>query len=199
MRKPKEEIKMVLVSFGEIWTVFEAMDIRAYRDPQEEEEKKQPQRRVSWMMKCFSSQPEELDESLIDQRRRIFALLKVPFNESPLHLQILMSVWKHLTATSDDPPRYGHHWDKLGFQGADPATDLRSMGIFGLLQLLFLASALKSEALAILAYSRESGCNFPFAAVSLNISKIMVESLREGKLNKVLNRCREVLMTVTLT
>ena len=95
--------------------------------------------------------------------------------------------------------RFGHHWDRLGFQGADPATDLRSMGIFGLLQLLFLACNLPKEADEILAYSRESGCNFPFAAVSLNMTKVTIEALREGKLNKLIVSCGEAYRTVLAT
>ena len=28
-----------------------------------------------------------------------------------------------------DPPRYGGHWEEIGFQGTDPATDLRGVGM----------------------------------------------------------------------
>lgn len=35
-------------------------------------------------------------------------------------------------------PRRGSHWAVLGFQGDDPATDLRGAGLLGLLQLLHL-------------------------------------------------------------
>jgi hypothetical protein len=35
-------------------------------------------------------------------------------------------------------PRFGRHWAGLGFQGDDPATDLRGAGVLGLLQLLHL-------------------------------------------------------------
>lgn len=35
-------------------------------------------------------------------------------------------------------PRYGPHWTALGFQGDDPATDLRGAGMLGLLQLFYL-------------------------------------------------------------
>jgi hypothetical protein len=33
-------------------------------------------------------------------------------------------------------PRRGGHWQDIGFQGDDPATDLRSVGMLGLLQML---------------------------------------------------------------
>ena len=29
--------------------------------------------------------------------------------------------------------RYGEHWSEIGFQGRDPATDLRSTGILSLI------------------------------------------------------------------
>ena len=32
--------------------------------------------------------------------------------------------------------RIGEHWQVIGFQGSDPATDLRGVGIFGLFLLL---------------------------------------------------------------
>jgi hypothetical protein len=193
--KPKEQLLTSLITHNEVWPVFEHMDIRTYREPQQKVEPP----RVSWMSKCFRAAPVELEDNLKDQRDRIYALLHVTFNDSPLHLQVLMSLWKFLTRTKEDCPRYGHHWDRLGFQGADPATDLRSMGIFGLLQLLFFACYLPEETDTILTYSRQSGCNFPFAAVSLNITKMTIEALREGKLNKLIVKCGEAYRTVLFT
>ena len=34
--------------------------------------------------------------------------------------------------------RYGSHWERIGFQGTDPSTDLRGVGLLGLVQPLFL-------------------------------------------------------------
>ena len=190
--KPKPTLVTSLITHSEVWRIFEQMDIRQYREP----EAKEPVQKVSWMSRCFRTMPVELEDGLKEQRDRIIALLHVAFNDSPLHLQILMSVWKFLMKSKEDCGRYGHHWDRLGFQGADPATDLRSMGIYGLLQILFFVSNLPDEADAILTYSRQSGCNFPFAAVSLNITKMTIETLREGKLNKLIVRCGEAYRTV---
>ena len=45
------------------------------------------------------------------------------------------TVWRRLTGESAGRcPRRGAHWERLGFQGLDPATDLRSCGMLGLLQ-----------------------------------------------------------------
>jgi hypothetical protein len=50
--------------------------------------------------------------------------------------------------------RYGSHWADLGFQGDNPATDLRAAGLLGLLQLLLLGSCHPACAAAILALAR---------------------------------------------
>lgn len=42
--------------------------------------------------------------------------------------------------------RYGEHWLELGFQGPDPATDLRGAGLLGLLHLLALAERDRAKA-----------------------------------------------------
>ena len=34
--------------------------------------------------------------------------------------------------------RYGSHWERIGFQGNDPSTDLRGVGLLGLVHPLFL-------------------------------------------------------------
>ena len=34
--------------------------------------------------------------------------------------------------------RYGSHWERIGFQGNDPSTDLRGVGLLGLMHPLFL-------------------------------------------------------------
>ena len=45
--------------------------------------------------------------------------------------------------------RYGEHWALLGFQGSDPATDLRGAGMLGLLHLLCLGMHNREDAAAL--------------------------------------------------
>jgi hypothetical protein len=49
--------------------------------------------------------------------------------------------------------RYGPHWGELGFQGDDPATDLRSAGLLGALQLAALPEQHPGLARALLELS----------------------------------------------
>jgi hypothetical protein len=50
-------------------------------------------------------------------------------------------------------PRYGVHWGELGFQGDDPATDLRTSGLLGALQLAALPEQHPALARALLELS----------------------------------------------
>ena len=47
---------------------------------------------------------------------------------------MLRTIYRQLTSTTVDCPRYGSHWETIGFQGTDPSTDLRGVGILGLVQ-----------------------------------------------------------------
>ena len=50
-----------------------------------------------------------------DQRRYFIV---GPFsNDNVLHLQVLQTIYKKLTGSSFDCPRYGDHWEQIGFQG----------------------------------------------------------------------------------
>jgi hypothetical protein len=47
---------------------------------------------------------------------------------------MVQSIYRELTGDKHACPRTGAHWDVVGFQGNDPATDLRGAGLFGLIQ-----------------------------------------------------------------
>lgn len=49
---------------------------------------------------------------------------------------MLRTIYRQLTSTTVDCPRYGSHWETIGFQGTDPSTDLRGVGILGLVQVM---------------------------------------------------------------
>lgn len=62
------------------------------------------------------------------------------------------------------------HWESVGFQGTDPSTDFRDMGVFALLQMLSLVTGTALSAMRnILAASRHAVKGFPLAPVCINI------------------------------
>ena len=70
--------------------------------------------------------------------------------------------------------------------GIDPATDLRGCGLLGLMNLLYIVSDPHAHALAASIYklSQHETQNFPFSVMSINITRIALQTLREGKLNR---------------
>ncbi|EDO31128.1 predicted protein, partial [Nematostella vectensis] len=142
--------------------------------------------------------PPKMDSALHTERNLIFALALCMFlNEEPIHGTILQTIYKKLTGTKLDCPRYGNHWELIGFQGLDPATDLRGCGLLGLLNALFLVTNERTHTLALEMYklSQHEAQNFPFCVMSINITRIALQTLREGKLNKYCNSRRQVIHT----
>ncbi|KAI6241581.1 ELMO domain-containing protein [Aphelenchoides fujianensis] len=122
-----------------------------------------------------------------DDKTLIVALSRTPYNESvPLHWKMLGSIYVHLLPDSPPPDRFGDHWETVGFQGSDPATDLRGAGIFGLCQLLYAVSGgLDREFLdraMELANRGENG--FPLAVVGLNFTHLLLKRVKKGKMDK---------------
>ena len=69
----------------------------------------------------------------------MFCLYYTTAPEDPLHLAMLRTIYRQLTSTRVDCPRYGEHWEAIGFQGTDPSTDLRGVGVLGLVTATYLA------------------------------------------------------------
>lgn len=85
---------------------------------------------------------------------------------------------KHATISAE--------WGELGFQGTDPATDFRGMGILGLIQLEYFAVTRTDEARKVLADSMHPRRYYPFSATGINITAFVLEMLRENRLHPVL-------------
>jgi hypothetical protein len=115
-----------------------------------------------------------------------------------LHNRILQTIYRKLTGTNFDCGRFGSHWQLVGFQGTDPVTDLRGTGFLGLVHLLYLLMDSKTYSLAAEIYklSQDEVQNFPFCALSINITRIALQSLREGCLSKECNGRGEVINVV---
>lgn len=82
-------------------------------------------------------------------------------------------------------------WDLVGFQGSNPTTDLRSTGILGLLQLLYMIDfypALNSQLWSLCQgnyYSNsQTGGTLPYVLVSFNITEVVVNALLKGFFGK---------------
>merc|ERR1719510_400101 len=140
---------------------------------------------VSWM-KCICIQP-RLNPMLEEEKKLVFATSKKQLdNENPLHFQVLNTLYKQFTGSRLDCPRYGSHWEQIGFQGNDPATDLRGVGCLGLIHALYFVMTPELSLLAKDVYkiSLSETQNFPLLVLSINVSRIALHALRDGILNR---------------
>ncbi len=86
-------------------------------------------------------------------------------------------------------------WMELGFQGSDPSTDFRGMGILGLSQLLYFSQYKTLKAKLILSdfcdkpttgTNTSNGCYFPFAIIGINITRFLLEIIEEKRVHDIL-------------
>lgn len=133
--------------------------------------------------------PPRLKSQLKAEKTFVFCLARCQFdNDDPKDFQLLMTIYKSLTGTQLDCARFGSHWQDIGFQGNDPATDLRGTGMLSLLTILYLVREQKSLAQKLYQLSQNETQNFPFCVLLINLTKIALVALRSGYLNKECNK-----------
>eukprot|EP00762_Andalucia_godoyi_P002571 ANDGO_03330.mRNA.1 ELMO domain-containing protein B len=165
-----------------------------------------PRKTCLFYMTCgmYKAPPPKLRSSeLTEERLMVFCFARLAFDDSNVdHVRAIRTLYSRLTGTSTRQcPRFGSHWETIGFQGSDPATDLRGGGLLGLLQLLFISSdsLFSSLTLDIHTLSRSnlaSNKDFPFAVTGINLTKVCLEALRSGVLNCLINRWDSVFLVV---
>ncbi|XP_033998093.1 ELMO domain-containing protein 1 [Trematomus bernacchii] len=119
--------------------------------------------------------------------------------ENQEHEDMLMKLWKELRPDSPLTGRISKQWCEIGFQGSDPKTDFRGMGLLGLSNLLYFAEHDKTTALQMLHDSLQPKHNetnspeweqknidkaigYSFAIVGINITDLAFSLLISGAL-----------------
>ncbi|KAM9266533.1 LOW QUALITY PROTEIN: ELMO domain-containing protein 3 [Morus bassanus] len=140
--------------------------------------------------------PPRLQPQLQEERELALAMAQCGLDDNKsVHMRILQTIYKKLTRSKLGCPRYGAHWEELGFQGADPGTDLRGTGMLGLMQMLHFVMDSQTLPLAqeIFKLSQHETQNFPFCIMSVNITRIVIQALREERLSRECNRRQQVI------
>ncbi|XP_071445021.1 ELMO domain-containing protein 2 [Hetaerina americana] len=108
-------------------------------------------------------------------------LRKTPYDSSnPEHEEKLLHLWNLLKPEEPLDGRLTKQWQDIGFQGDDPATDFRGMGLLGLENLLFFASEYPKVAQHVLSHSKHPNYGFVYAVVGINITSMAYYLLRNG-------------------
>eukprot|EP00899_Mesostigma_viride_P020239 jgi/Mesvir1/28216/Mv04767-RA.3 len=196
-RNQAAALKQGVLSYQEVEAFFCKADIRPYLKKIQEEPVQ------GFVSKCLCSMfgPPALKERMLEKRKHIFAAAQMPLdNAEPFHLRLLQNIFARLVGNvaAGQVARFGSHWSQVGFQGSDPATDLRGCGMLGLIQMMFLITHNASNAQIIFQLSRSKEQEFPFAPVAINITKWALEVLRSGKLNRDANQLGDVFLATNL-
>ncbi len=96
------------------------------------------------------------------------------------HVALLKEMWGFVFPDTTYPGDKGEHWDKLGFQGKDPATDLRGAGLMGLKNLHYMAEMYPDVLRKICAEQAGKTVEqayYPVATAGINVSALLHEKL----------------------
>ena len=89
-------------------------------------------------------------------------------NEAVL-MELFNRFWSIVYSDVPLPDPISPEWKKLGFQSANPSTDVRS-GLFPMRQVVFFAENFPDHTKALVQDSLRKECEYPFAACCFNVS-----------------------------
>lgn len=113
--------------------------------------------------------------------QEVEALRATPYDADNLeHEQRLLQLWSLLQPGVPLMTRKTKQWQNIGFQGDDPKTDFRGMGLLGLENLLYFAKEYNTAARHILSHSHHPKHGYSFAIVGINLTHMTYRLLMEG-------------------
>ncbi|PIK44909.1 putative ELMO domain-containing protein 2 [Apostichopus japonicus] len=98
------------------------------------------------------------------------------------HEQQLLKLWSLLKPARSRKTSKTKRVGELGFQGNDPATDFRGMGLLGLQNLVFFAENYNRSARKVLSESFHPKFGYSFAVVGINLTSLILELLCKEQL-----------------
>jgi len=107
------------------------------------------------------------------------------------HETQLLELWTLLQPDRQLLKRVTKQWQDIGFQGEDPKTDFRGMGILGLQNLIFFAKQFGTAAKHILSHSHHPKFGYSFAIVGINLTHMAYKLLQDSALKSHLYNVNE--------
>lgn len=97
------------------------------------------------------------------------------------HERKLYDLWEKLMPHEALEGRVTRQWQDIGFQGDDPKTDFRGMGLLGLENLLAFATDYQEAATYVLSHSHHPVYGYAFAIVGINLTSLAYTLLKQGE------------------
>ncbi|XP_007895845.1 ELMO domain-containing protein 2 [Callorhinchus milii] len=98
------------------------------------------------------------------------------------HEDMLMKLWNILMPRIHLESRITKQWSDIGFQGDDPKTDFRGMGMLGLYNLVYFGEHYTEVARQILSHSNHPKIGYSYAIVGINLTEMAYSLLKSGAL-----------------
>ncbi|XP_036373131.1 ELMO domain-containing protein 2 isoform X1 [Megalops cyprinoides] len=114
--------------------------------------------------------------SVEDLRKQMFD------SEKAEHENMLLKLWDLLVPSVKLESRITKQWGHIGFQGDDPKTDFRGMGMLGLTNLVFFSENYTDVAQQVLSHSNHPKLGYSYAIVGINLTEMAYSLLKSGAL-----------------
>ncbi|KAI7811246.1 ELMO domain-containing protein 2 [Triplophysa rosa] len=98
------------------------------------------------------------------------------------HEKMLLKLWELLMPSVRLESRITKQWCRIGFQGDDPKTDFRGMGMLGLSNLLFFSENYTDAARKVLSHSNHPKLGYSYAIVGINLTEMAYSLMSSGAL-----------------
>lgn len=125
-------------------------------------------------------------DQILGYRQLVYEVEKVrniPFcSENAAHELKLLELWMLLMPDKPLEARITKQWGEIGFQGDDPKTDFRGMGMLGLDNLTYFATEYNGAARHVLSHSHHPKYGYSFAIVGINLTSLAYSLLIHGNL-----------------
>ena len=180
------------IRFKEAWNYFSSLSL----DEEKQNCKIEDFSRLNCIRRIYikCSKKYILDWELLDERRLVFAVAKVSMNNNDeYHLRMVKTLYNSLTGQREQNEP---DWVKIGFQTQEFKSDLRSVGMFAILQALAFTDRLTAYSHEIFDFAQRDGLGFPLMLVLINLTYSTLCSLREGYLIPFCNSKKSVINTL---
>jgi hypothetical protein len=101
----------------------------------------------------------------------------------------LKEVWDMLMPGKELEGRYTVQWQQIGFQGKDPSTDFRAMGLLALDNLHYFCERYRDEARRVLLASHHPISWFSFGILGINLTSYVLRLVRTRQLQYTFFKC----------
>ncbi|XP_045142397.1 ELMO domain-containing protein 2-like [Echinops telfairi] len=98
------------------------------------------------------------------------------------HEKLLLQLWNLLMPKKKLQARISKQWADIGFQGDDPKTDFRGMGMLGLTNLVYFSENYPTAARQILSHSNHPKLGYSYAIVAINLMEMAYSLLKSDAL-----------------